>query len=109
VRDDRAAQTASSCGRASDQARTVAFRLAAAVAFVDERVAQSQVAALEVLASALHVGADESHEILADSTNPPRRATGVRVTREGEQCATCTYRSEARPGSGRPSNGFCPS
>lgn len=48
------------------EARTFAFRLAAGVAFVDDHVAHAEAAALEALASALHIGADESQEILYD-------------------------------------------
>jgi tellurite resistance protein len=48
------------------ESRAFAFRLAAGVAFVDDHVAHSEAAALEALASALHIGADESQEILYD-------------------------------------------
>ena len=48
------------------EARTFAFRLAAGVAFVDDHVAHAEAAALEALASALHIDADESQEILYD-------------------------------------------
>jgi hypothetical protein len=48
------------------EARTFAFRLAVGVAFVDDHVAHAEAAALEALASALHIGADESQEILYD-------------------------------------------
>jgi tellurite resistance protein len=48
------------------EARAFAFRLAAGVAFVDDHVAHAEAAALEALASALHIGPDESQEILYD-------------------------------------------
>ena len=48
------------------EARTFAFRLAAGVAFVDDVVAHAEAAALEAMASALSIGADESQEILYD-------------------------------------------
>lgn len=48
------------------EARAFAFRLAAGVAFVDDHVAHAEAAALEALASALQIGADESQEILYD-------------------------------------------
>jgi hypothetical protein len=48
------------------EARAFAFRLAAGVAFVDDHVAHAEAAALEALASALHIGSDESQEILYD-------------------------------------------
>lgn len=48
------------------EARAFAFRLAAGVAFVDDHVAHAEAAALEALASALHIGAEESQEILYD-------------------------------------------
>ncbi|MDF2694708.1 MAG: Tellurite resistance protein TerB, partial [Labilithrix sp.] len=48
------------------EARTFAFRLAAGVAFADDHVAHAEAAALEALASALHITADESQEILYD-------------------------------------------
>lgn len=50
----------------SREARTFAFRLAAGVAFVDDHVAHAEAAALEALASALHIGSDESQELLYD-------------------------------------------
>jgi len=53
--------------RLTDQeARAFAFRLAAGVAFVDDHVAHSEAAALEAMASALSISADESQEILYD-------------------------------------------
>lgn len=48
------------------EARAFAFRLAAAVAFVDDHVAHAEAAALEAMASALAISADESQEILYD-------------------------------------------
>ena len=50
----------------STESRSFAFRLAAGVAFVDDHVAHAEAAALEAFASALHIGADESQEILYD-------------------------------------------
>lgn len=48
------------------EARTFAFRLAAGVAFVDDHVAHAEAAALEAMASALQISADDSQEILYD-------------------------------------------
>jgi tellurite resistance protein len=48
------------------EARAFAFRLAAGVAFVDDVVAHAEAAALEAMASALAIDADESQEILFD-------------------------------------------
>ena len=48
------------------EARAFAFRLAAGVAFVDDHVAHAEAAALEAMASALAISADESQEILYD-------------------------------------------
>jgi hypothetical protein len=48
------------------ESRTFAFRLAAGVAFVDDVVAHAEAAALEAMASALTIDADESQEILYD-------------------------------------------
>ncbi len=48
------------------EARMFAFRLAAGVAFVDDHVAHAEAAALEALASALHISSEESQEILYD-------------------------------------------
>lgn len=48
------------------EARTFAFRLAAGVAFVDDVVAHAEAAALEAMAGALTIDADESQEILHD-------------------------------------------
>jgi hypothetical protein len=51
---------------ADHEARAFAFRLAAGVAFVDDHVAHAEAAALEAMASALAINADESQEILYD-------------------------------------------
>jgi hypothetical protein len=48
------------------EARAFAFRLSAGVAFVDDHVAHAEAAALEAMASALAISADESQEILYD-------------------------------------------
>ena len=48
------------------ESRAFAFRLAAGVAFVDDHVAHAEAAALEAMASALTISADESQEILYD-------------------------------------------
>jgi hypothetical protein len=48
------------------ESRAFAFRLAAGVAFVDDVVAHAEAAALEAMASALIISADESQEILYD-------------------------------------------
>lgn len=48
------------------EARAFAFRLAAGVAFVDDHVAHAEAAALEAMASAFAISADESQEILYD-------------------------------------------
>ncbi len=48
------------------ESRAFAFRLAAGVAFVDDIVAHAEAAALEAMASALAISADESQEILYD-------------------------------------------
>jgi hypothetical protein len=54
-------------GRLRDrESRAFAFRLAAGVAFVDDHVAHAEAAALEAMASALAISADESQEILYD-------------------------------------------
>jgi tellurite resistance protein len=49
-----------------NEARAFAFRLAAGVAFVDDHVAHAEAAALEAMASALAISADDSQEILYD-------------------------------------------
>lgn len=48
------------------ESRAFAFRLAAGVAFVDDHVAHAEAAALEAMASALAISAEESQEILYD-------------------------------------------
>jgi tellurite resistance protein len=48
------------------ESRAFAFRLAAGVAFVDDMVAHAEAAALEAMAAALSISADESQEILYD-------------------------------------------
>lgn len=48
------------------ESRAFAFRLAAGVAFVDDHVAHAEAAALEAMASAFTITADESQEILYD-------------------------------------------
>jgi tellurite resistance protein len=48
------------------ESRAFAFRLAAGVAFVDDVVAHAEAAALEAMAAALSISADESQEILYD-------------------------------------------
>jgi hypothetical protein len=48
------------------ESRAFAFRLAAGVAFADDVVAHAEAAALEALASALDIAAEESQEILYD-------------------------------------------
>jgi hypothetical protein len=48
------------------ESRAFAFRLAAGVAFVDDVVAHAEAAALEALASALQISAEESQEIMYD-------------------------------------------
>lgn len=53
--------------RLSDrESRAFAFRLAAGVAFVDDHVAHAEAAALEAMAGAFSLSADESQEILHD-------------------------------------------
>ncbi|MCA9634336.1 MAG: tellurite resistance TerB family protein [Myxococcales bacterium] len=46
--------------------RTFAFRLAAGVAFVDDHVAHAEAAAIDSLASALELDADESQSLLRE-------------------------------------------
>jgi hypothetical protein len=48
----------------TEEARTFAFRLAAAVAFVDDHVAHAEAAAIDALAGALGLSADVSQQIL---------------------------------------------
>jgi tellurite resistance protein len=50
----------------SEESRSFAFRLAAAVAFVDDRVAHAEAAAIEALAAALTLPSDVSQQILHD-------------------------------------------
>jgi hypothetical protein len=48
----------------SEEARSYAFRLAAAVAFVDDHVAHAEAAAIDALAAALQLSPDVSQQIL---------------------------------------------
>jgi hypothetical protein len=48
------------------ESRSFAFRLAAAVAFVDDDVVHAEVAAIDALAAALGIAADDSQQILAE-------------------------------------------
>lgn len=50
----------------SEESRSFAFRLAAAVAFVDDNVVHAEAAAIDALAAALGIGGDESQRILAE-------------------------------------------
>jgi hypothetical protein len=50
----------------SEESRSFAFRLAAAVAFVDDNVVHAEAAAIDALAAALSIPADESQRILAE-------------------------------------------
>ena len=50
----------------SEESRSFAFRLAAAVAFVDDHVAHAEAAAIDALAAALSLSADISQQILHD-------------------------------------------
>lgn len=50
----------------SDEARSFAFRLAAAVAFVDDNVAHAEAAAIDALSHALKLSNEESQQILQD-------------------------------------------
>jgi hypothetical protein len=50
----------------SDESRSFAFRLAAAVAFVDDNVVHAEAAAIDALAGALGIDGDESQRILAE-------------------------------------------
>jgi tellurite resistance protein len=50
----------------SEEARSFAFRLAAAVAFVDDHVAHAEAAAIDALAAALGLSGDVSQQILHD-------------------------------------------
>jgi hypothetical protein len=51
---------------ASEESRTFAFRLAAAVAFVDDNVVHAEAAAIDALAGALGIPADDSQRILGE-------------------------------------------
>jgi hypothetical protein len=51
---------------ASAESRTFAFRLAAAVAFVDDNVVHAEAAAIDALAGALGIPADDSQRILGE-------------------------------------------
>jgi hypothetical protein len=50
----------------TEESRTFAFRLAAAVAFVDDHVAHAEAAAIDALAAALGLSSDVSQQILND-------------------------------------------
>jgi hypothetical protein len=50
----------------SEESRSFAFRLAAAVAFVDDHVAHAEAAAIDALAAALSLSSDVSQQILHD-------------------------------------------
>jgi hypothetical protein len=50
----------------SAESRTFAFRLAAAVAFVDDNVVHAEAAAIDALAAALGIPADDSQRILGE-------------------------------------------
>ena len=50
----------------TEESRAFAFRLAAAVAFVDDHVAHAEAAAIDALAAALHLPSDVSQQILHD-------------------------------------------
>ncbi|MGO9000262.1 MAG: hypothetical protein ACLQVI_43595 [Polyangiaceae bacterium] len=50
----------------SEEARSFAFRLAAAVAFVDDQVVHAEAAAIDALAAALALSSDLSQQILHD-------------------------------------------
>lgn len=50
----------------TDDARAYAFRLAAGVAFVDDVVEHTEAAAIEALAQALQIDADESQQVLRE-------------------------------------------
>lgn len=53
----------------TEDARAFAFRLAAGVAFVDDHVAHAEAAAIEALARAFELSADESQSILSEVHN----------------------------------------
>ena len=48
----------------TSEARSFAFRLAVAVAFVDDHVAHAEAAAIDALAAALHLSADQADTLL---------------------------------------------
>jgi hypothetical protein len=48
----------------TEEARSFAFRLAAAVAFVDDHVAHAEAAAIDALAAVLDLSRDVSQQIL---------------------------------------------
>jgi hypothetical protein len=50
----------------TDESRAFAFRLAAGVAFVDDHVVHAEAAAIDALAAALGIGADDAQTILAE-------------------------------------------
>ena len=50
----------------SPESRAFAFRLAAAVAFVDDNVVHAEAAAIDAMAAALGIPADDSQRILAE-------------------------------------------
>jgi tellurite resistance protein len=50
----------------TEESRSFAFRLAAAVAFVDDHVAHAEAAAIDALAAALGLSSDVSQQILHD-------------------------------------------
>jgi len=50
----------------TEESRTFAFRLAAAVAFVDDNVVHAEAAAIDALAGALGIPADDSQRILGE-------------------------------------------
>jgi tellurite resistance protein len=50
----------------TEESRSFAFRLAAAVAFVDDHVAHAEAAAIDALAAALSLSSDVSQQILHD-------------------------------------------
>jgi hypothetical protein len=50
----------------SEESRSFAFRLAAAVAFVDDNVVHAEAAAIDALAGALGIPADDSQRILGE-------------------------------------------
>lgn len=66
-RDGWRVRMESACQRIrSDEARKLAFRLAAGVAFVDDHIAHAEAAAIESLTSALGLDGDESQQIMRE-------------------------------------------